>query len=497
MRFYIPKFNLEKLEKLVKRLSKKTDINFEVFDNTERQTSVTIDGVKYPYTEIEVELDLDYKVGDYELVAQLEHTPNGNIIRQINPDKQVPERYRNTNCYCDHCHTNRERKNTFLLVDDNGDYKQVGKSCLNDFTGYNSESVAEAAASLYRIYNYAKMQNYDEDPEFMSFLRATHDRYSDTRELANKFYQLLRDKGYNKEDPFDGLSDYNYDEQYNDKVDELLNVVNTDWYKDNNDYCHNAKIVAQMPYVESRHWKILLSYLNSAMNYLQKQQQLQQRANADNNEYLGNVGDKVEFTIQSVKALFSNYVSVGYRNSVETITYKFITENGNTVLWSTGKEINDDYVGCKVRGTIKSLKEYKGEKQTIITRAKIDEDQLQANRDEKERQRREEEEREEQEWQRQEEEQARRREWMKDYMNRNNLNPFDTKDIKNARQAYEQSHQGLFNGDEEAFNKVEKKHKGGLFNAEPSEDDILDDDGFDIPESYNLFDAFKDLRDLD
>ena len=86
MRFYIPKFNLDKLEKLVKKLSKKTDINFEVFDDTERQTSVTIDGVKYPYTEIEVELDLDYKVGEYELVAQLEHTPNGNIIRKINPN---------------------------------------------------------------------------------------------------------------------------------------------------------------------------------------------------------------------------------------------------------------------------------------------------------------------------------------------------------------------------------------------------------------------------
>ena len=132
-----------------------------------------------------------------------------------------------------------------------------------------------------------------------------------------------------------------------------------------------------MPYVETKHWKILLSYLNSAMNYLQKQQQLQQRATADNNTYLGKVGDKVEFTIQSVKALFSNYVNVGYRNSVETITYKFITENGNTVLWSTGKQITDDYIGCKVTGTIKALKEYKGEKQTIVTRCKIDETGLQ------------------------------------------------------------------------------------------------------------------------
>ena len=469
MRFYIPKFNLEKLEKLVKRLSKKTDINFQVFDNTERQTALVLDGVRYPYTEIEVELDLDYKVGDYELVAQLEHTPNGNIVRQINPEKEVPNQYRNTNCYCDHCHTNRERKNTFLLVDDNGDYKQVGKSCLNDFTGYNSESVAEAAASLYRIYNYAQNQNYDEDDEFMAYLRSTYSKYSETKDLANKMYQLLLAKGYDKEDPFNGLTDYKYRPDLEDKVDELLNVVNTDWYDDNNNYCHNAKLVAQMQYVTNRHWKILMSYLNSAMNYLQKQQQ----NNQDSGSYLGNVGDKIEFIIQSVKALYSNYIQVGYRNSVETTTYKFITENGNVVLWSTGKEIDDDYIGCKVKGTIKALKEYKGEKQTIITRAKIDEDELQAKRDEKERQRREEEERKEREWQRQEEEQARRREWIKDYMKRNNLNPFNNEDIKNAKQAYEQSHQGLFTA------KVAKKV----------------DDGFE--ESYSNLDAWKELKNID
>ena len=379
MRFYMPEFNLPKLEKLVNRLKRKTNIQFQVFDNTRRQTSVTIDGERYPYTEIEVELDLNYRVGDYQLVAQLEHTPNGNVIRKINPNAQVPAMYRNTNCYCDHCHTNRDRRNTFLLVDANGDYKQVGKSCLNDFTGYNSESVAEAATSLYRIYDYAQNQNFEEDPEFMQYLRETHSQYSDTKELANRFYQLLRVKGYDKYNPFEDLDDYHYDPRYDQQVDELLNVVNTDWYNDNNDYCHNAKLVTEMQYVTPRHWKILMSYLNSAMDYLQRQQQ----NNSDSNIYLGNVGDKIEFTIQSVKVLFSGYSEYG-----ESYTYKFITENGNVVLWTTGKNISDDYVGCKVKGTIKALKEYKGEKQTVITRAKIDETGLQDRINQREEERR-------------------------------------------------------------------------------------------------------------
>ena len=134
-----------------------------------------------------------------------------------------------------------------------------------------------------------------------------------------------------------------------------------------------------MQYVTPRHWKILMSYLNSAMDYLQRQQQ----NNSDSNIYLGNVGDKIEFTIQSVKVLFSGYSEYG-----ESFTYKFITENGNVVLWTTGKNISDDYVGCKVKGTIKALKEYKGEKQTVITRAKIDETGLQDRINQREEERR-------------------------------------------------------------------------------------------------------------
>jgi len=478
MKFYIPEFNLPKLEKLVKRLSKKTAIHFEVFDDTRRQTALVLDGVKYPYTEIEVELDLDYKVGDYELIAQLEHTPKGNVIRKINPDAEIPNQYRNTNCYCDHCHTNRERKNTFLLVDKNGDYKQVGKSCLNDFTGYNSESVAEAAASLYRIYNYAQMQNYDEDPEFLEFLRDNYDNYSDTKDLANRMYQLLKDKGYNKENPFHDLDDYKYKPELENEVEELLNVVNTDWYDDNNDYCHNAKVVAQLDYITNRQWKILMSYLYSAMKYLQKQKQRELQNNADSNIYLGEVGDKIAFTIQSVKVLFSNYMSVGYRNTVETFTYKFITENGNVVLWATSKEITDDYVGCKVTGTIKALKEYKGEKQTIITRAKIDETGLQDRINQRKEQQRLEYERKAAEEKQKRSEESKKNDWIADYCEKHNLEPYWLEDN--------------WAKGEEAWNEYNKK---GLFNPEPVEDDILDDDGFG--ESYSTLDAWKDLKDIE
>ena len=118
MKYYIPKYHLEKLEKLVKALQKKTNVTFEVFENdTKVEEFVDYsqpDQPVYRYLTIAVELEINYKVGDYELVAELEHTGAGNIIRQINKDIQVPTTYRNVPCRCEHCNTLRKRNNTHI-----------------------------------------------------------------------------------------------------------------------------------------------------------------------------------------------------------------------------------------------------------------------------------------------------------------------------------------------------------------------------------------------
>jgi hypothetical protein len=40
---------------------------------------------------------------------------------------------------CDHCHSRRHRKDTFLVVDASGDITQVGRNCLKDHLGYSPE----------------------------------------------------------------------------------------------------------------------------------------------------------------------------------------------------------------------------------------------------------------------------------------------------------------------------------------------------------------------
>ncbi len=96
----------------------------------------------------------------YEIIARLEPLPDGHaqIIRRmpnISPAAAALdiESFRGRAQYCDHCNTLRRRKNTYLLYSDEaGDLKQVGRTCLADYTGTElSEAVLKHAEAYYQL----------------------------------------------------------------------------------------------------------------------------------------------------------------------------------------------------------------------------------------------------------------------------------------------------------------------------------------------------------
>jgi hypothetical protein len=81
------------------------------------------------------------RAGDYELVAKVEGTPNGNFVDTV-PGVEFDDgdllQFRTADSYCDHCKTARKRKHVFVVRDVNtGNLVQVGRSCLQDFLGIN------------------------------------------------------------------------------------------------------------------------------------------------------------------------------------------------------------------------------------------------------------------------------------------------------------------------------------------------------------------------
>ena len=78
------------------------------------------------------------------------------LVKSI-PDTgvEVPKHYRHSNKdLCDHCHTSRNRKNTYLIEKD-GEWMQVGKACLKDFFPTNDPH--ELASSCKYLLDFSRL----------------------------------------------------------------------------------------------------------------------------------------------------------------------------------------------------------------------------------------------------------------------------------------------------------------------------------------------------
>lgn len=70
-----------------------------------------------------------------------------NIVRSV-PDfeGQVPASYRTDAPTCDHCRTERRRVETFVVRDEGGELRRVGRQCVRDYLGHTSGEALLAAA---------------------------------------------------------------------------------------------------------------------------------------------------------------------------------------------------------------------------------------------------------------------------------------------------------------------------------------------------------------
>jgi hypothetical protein len=73
-------------------------------------------------------------VGGYEFAARIEHGKDGNVIaRGPKETEALDTSWRMAAPHCEHCNTNRRRKETFLLRQYGMRLIQIGRNCLADF----------------------------------------------------------------------------------------------------------------------------------------------------------------------------------------------------------------------------------------------------------------------------------------------------------------------------------------------------------------------------
>lgn len=166
MQYNIPRANLSHLRKRIEKISRKAEkLGCEPVTLTEGETFTT---VKLPgqdafnttstekieeasrsegasirtYTKVTVE-GAAPQIKGWTLIAALDHKSHSETIVKTTVD-DLPVKYRQHDGSCDHCQTNRRRNDTYVLRNDAGETKAVGRQCLKDFLGYNDpQKVAE------------------------------------------------------------------------------------------------------------------------------------------------------------------------------------------------------------------------------------------------------------------------------------------------------------------------------------------------------------------
>jgi len=361
---------LNKIDKLAKRAEKLGLQGPEVEECGSEVVKIANDIGFDNYVEM-VTINIDFGeeiiIKGWQFLCAIEHLPQGNIVKGY---ANVDTKWRTAEPNCEHCNTNRQRNNTYVLVNEKGKVIQVGSTCLKDFTGHkDAEAIAEYAAHLHEFIGSEVEEEYDPDKSYSSHLLKIKDYLSYVAMSARNNGYVSRRKseelGLAVISTADDAMLEMCSKSKNKPTEEdcLLADKVVDFVKNldaKNDFEHNLTVIFSTPYMNDRH----AGYVAGAMGaYIRN---LEMKTKNAGSEYVGEVKERKVFTL-TVKAVkpIDGFYGVTY-------LYKFADENGNTFVWFSSKEqgfeIDSTYT---VKATIKEHKEYNGEKQTYITRGKV------------------------------------------------------------------------------------------------------------------------------
>lgn len=327
---------------------------------------------------VEVGGPLDVSHDGWQFLATIQHLKTGeNIIRSI-MDADIPKRYRTAGSDCEHCNTNRYRKDTYLVIHETGALLQVGSSCIKDFLGDETpENIIQRANFIAELISFLEgskklgpggppgsAPDYDELFHIEMFLE-------NTSAAIRQYGWLAKGKAYDEggistarrvEDRiYYGSGSFpvnDYDKELARKAAEWAEEL-SDRVCDDSDYLFNIRAIARSGMVGVRTFGFAASIIPAY-------QRSQKNQMSSSSKHIGAVGDKIQ-TDLTFKNNFSFMSSFGYCTK-----YIFEDSESNVFTWttSTRKDFKEGET-YKIKGTIKGHGEYKGTKQTILTRCRV------------------------------------------------------------------------------------------------------------------------------
>ena len=397
MKYSIPTTKLEKLEKIIKKYQKKgAHITFQIGNKvTEDGTLFINDAIHHTsYTEsikvecVEVFVEGTYAINGWQFVGTIEFTENGNIIRLADSsfEGKVPLKYLHTQKICEHCGKIRNRKDTYLVCSTEGEFKQVGSSCLLDYTkGLDADECASIMSCLDQVMSLTN-KDYDFDEFRGNGFSSTGLGIGNTQLLKQFAIGLVKVHGYKRMENgvgtvsdltnlmFKNIPDDIYETLYanvkpaSEEEVEKIDEYAKDYFDSTNEYMRNASLAWCKKSIEYRDFGLIASFANTYLKDMQKRHEM---STTRVNEHVGNVGDRITFKVASARVLFIKDNSYYSYYAGASKVWEIIDTEGHTFKWSASfsTEIKPNDT---ITATVKAHSEYKSSiKQTVITRGKV------------------------------------------------------------------------------------------------------------------------------
>lgn len=388
--------NIERLEKKLTTIAnkcKRYGLDFHYERVGEELREVKTEDMEEPLVQRYILVEAEGKaiVNNWEFVATLEHTEKGNIISGYG-EHEVPERYYNAEPVCEHCNSKRKRSNTYIIFNtETEEFKQVGKSCLKDFTmGLDAEMVTAYISGFDELikgeipysgcysakyFNIEEMLCYfNETIKHFGYVRS-QDFEQSTASRASDYFEINHGRTTFMTQAYlrkcrEEMEKVNFNpdtEENHTKAKAMIAWVLTN--ENNGNYFHNLKVVCSHKHISSENFGLVASIpatydKNLEIEAEKRRREEEAKRDETNSQYVGKVGERITFKVADARILSSRSNEWG-----ETFFIKFRGEDGNIYMWSTSNA-NAIYAPA-IKATVKGYNEYNGIKQTVITRGNL------------------------------------------------------------------------------------------------------------------------------
>jgi hypothetical protein len=396
--YKIPASRLTELEKRIAKINKRADklekppVSLVIGDRervtVERKSLPGLRmGTSFSYEAVNVEVIGETPVlNGWEFLTTVLHRPAGNEFVNLPGTSEADlSNFVFTDKDCDHCHMKRVRNATFIVRNvESGELKQVGSTCLGDFTGYHSpQAAAKAIENIYNLLRDLRTWTgstagrttrtffLEEWMAFVSYSVRVHGFVSrnksyDTNEEAttDRAKRHILAAGNDEDVPVPTDEDFATAQRVIAYVRENLVTPSNDFEK--------QLAAAYASDMDDAVAENTMGLTAAGFAYMWRAEKEAAKAQTqESQEYYGDVDGKYNL-ILTVEKIGNAFLS---RSEFWTTPYNFVDAQGRHFVWfSTAKSVDlEAGKTYSIRGTVKDhrVDNYSGNKQTLLTRCKV------------------------------------------------------------------------------------------------------------------------------